>query len=235
MDTRAARALAIAVLPLLLLVTASGQQADTATIVRALNTQNQSRFDNLLSFSDVEHYAVFRGKDQVHPAAEMTVKMTYDKRTGKSYSILSESGSEIIMKYGLHPLLENEKAINHPSRVAQSWFTSANYDMRLKDGPARTINGRSCVAVDITPRRKAPNMIDGNLWIDARDHTLVQVEGVASQKPSVFAGTTHMMRLYANMHGYAMATHARAESSSLLFGRTVVTVDYTDYHFQFLR
>ena len=83
--------------------------------------------------------------------------------------------------------------------------------------------------------QNAPNMIDGNLWIDLRDHTLVKVEGVASQKPSVFAGTTHMMRKYTNMHGYAMATHARAESSSLLFGKTVVTVDYTDYHFQFAR
>jgi hypothetical protein len=29
-----------------------------------------------------------------------------------------------------------------------------------------------------------------------------------------------------------MATHAHAESSSFLFGRTAVTIDYTDYHFQ---
>jgi hypothetical protein len=40
-----------------------------------------------------------------------------------------------------------------------------------------------------------------------------------------------MMRRYANMQGYAMATHARAESSSPLFGRTVVVIDYSDYHF----
>jgi len=29
-----------------------------------------------------------------------------------------------------------------------------------------------------------------------------------------------------------MATHARAESSSMLFGRTVVVIDYSDYHFE---
>jgi len=34
------------------------------------------------------------------------------------------------------------------------------------------------------------------------------------------------------MTGYAMATHAHAESSSFLFGRTAVTIDYSDYHFQ---
>jgi hypothetical protein len=41
-----------------------------------------------------------------------------------------------------------------------------------------------------------------------------------------------MMRRYANMQGHAMAIHARAESSSLLFGRSIVTIDYSDYQFE---
>lgn len=212
--------------------TARPQTPDATGIIRVLDGENQSRHDHLLSFTDVEHYVVFRGDDQVHPAAEMTVRMTYQKGTGKTYEILSQSGSALVMKYGLRPLLENEKTINDPSRVAQSWFTSPNYEMKLKPGAAQTIDGRSCLAVAITPRHKAPNMIEGTLWVDSRDYTLVEVEGIASQKPSIFAGTTHMMRRYANMQGYAMATHARAESNSMLFGRTVITIDYTDYHFQ---
>jgi hypothetical protein len=34
------------------------------------------------------------------------------------------------------------------------------------------------------------------------------------------------------MRGYAMAIHARTESSSSLFGKTVITIDYSDYRFQ---
>ena len=164
----------------------------------------------------------------------MTVRMTYRKGTGKNYEVLSQSGSELVMKYGLRPLLENEKTLNDPARVAQSWFTSANYEMKRKPGVTQTVDGRPCVALAITPLHKAPNMIEGTLWIDARDRTLVEVEGIASEKPSIFAGKTHMMRKYRNMQGYAMATHARAESSSMLFGRTVVTIDYSDYHFQII-
>ena len=208
------------------------QAPDAAAIIHALDAENQSRYEHVLSFTDVEHYVVFRGDDQVHPAAEMTVRMTYRKGAGKSYEILSQSGSGLVIKYGLRPLLDNEKAINDPARVAQSWFTSANYDMKLKPGVRQTIDGRPCLALAITPLHKAPNMIEGTLWVDVRDHTQVEVEGIASQKASMFAGTTHMMRRYANMQGYAMATHARAESSSALFGRTVITIDYTDYHFQ---
>lgn len=205
---------------------------DAAAIVHALDVENQSRYEHVLGFTDVEHYVVFRGDDQVHPAAEMMVRMTYRKGTGKSYEILTQSGSGLVMKYGLRPLLENEKALNNPERVAQSWFTSANYEMKPKPGVTQTIDGRPCVALAITPLHKAPNMIEGTLWVDVRDRTQVEVEGIASQKASMFAGTTHMMRRYANMHGYAMATHARAESSSAFVGRTVITIDYTDYHFQ---
>ncbi len=217
---------------LLFSVALPAQQPDPVAIIRDLDANNQARFDNVLSFTDIEHYAVFRGSDQAHPAAEMTVKMTCRKGIGKDYVILSKSGSSLIQKVGLQPLLENERAINGPAKVAQSWFTSANYEMHLKPGVTQSIDGRACMALSITPRHKAPNMIDGTIWVDADNHTLVEVEGVASKSPSIFAGTTKMMRRYAIMQGYAMATHARAESSSLLFGRTLVVIDYSDYHFQ---
>ena len=232
MVLRAAFALALSFISLFPVPAGRPRVPDTAAVIHALDIENQSRYDHVLSFSDLEHYFVFRGDDQVHPAAEMTVRVTYQKGIGKSYQILSQSGSELVMKYGLRPLLDNERALNEPARIAQTWFTSANYEMKLKPGVTQTIDGRPCIALAITPLQKGPNMIEGTLWIDARDYTLVEVEGIASQKPSIFAGTTHMMRRYTNMQGYAMATHARAESKSLLFGRTVVTIDYSDYHFQ---
>jgi len=94
------------------------------------------------------------------------------------------------------------------------------------------VNGRKCFALAIMPKEKATNMIDGTLWVDAQDGSIVEVEGVASKRPSIFAGTTHMMRQYMNIDGYPMATHARAESDSFLFGRAVVMVDYSDYHLE---
>lgn len=211
------------------------QQPDAVAMILALDAENQARFTNVQSFTDLEHYVVYRGDGEVHPAAEMTVRMSYKKGTGKTYQILSQSGSMLVLKYGLLPLLENEKAINDPVKVSQSWFTSANYEMKLKPGVTQLVDGRPSIALAITPLRKAPNMIEGTLWIDSSDHTLVEVEGLASKRPSFFAGVTHIERHYTNMQGYAMATHARAESSSALFGRTVIKIDYSDYHFDIRR
>jgi hypothetical protein len=208
------------------------RKPDAAAIIHGIDTAVQSRTENVLGFTDIEHYAVYRGSDQTHPAAEMTVRFTYKKGIGKTYAILSQSGSDLVLKFGLHPLLENDVNINDPAKIGQSLFISANFEMKLKSGGAQSLDGRTCYALDITPRRDAPNMIDGIIWVDVRDYTLVKVQGIASKSPSIFAGTTHMMRDYINIHGYAMATHARAESNSFFFGRTVVVIDYSDYHLQ---
>ena len=222
-----------AVLSLLSLAAAAApvQSPGSAAVVQGVDAAIQARVDNVLEFTNTEHYAVYRGNDETHPAAEMIVRDRYRKGNGKTYTVLSESGSSVIERYGLQPLLDNETEINLPSQAAQSWFTSANYEMHLKPG-VQQVNGRTCYALSIKTRRKAPNMLDGTLWVDTGNDSIVRVEGIASKKPSIFAGTTHMLRDYEDIDGYSMATHAHAESNSLFFGRTVVVIDYYDYHLQ---
>jgi hypothetical protein len=205
------------------------QEHDPAAVIRSVDAAVAARFENILGFTDVEHYAVYRGDDQVHPAAEITVRDTYQKGVGKTYIVMSQSGSSILLHFGLKPLLANEQTINQPGNVEKSWFNSANYVMRLNSAAVQNLNGRNCFALDIKPKEVAPNLIIGTMWVDARDETLVQIDGVASKNPSAFSGITHMMRQYTNINGYSMAIHARAESDSALFGRTVVTIDYSDY------
>lgn len=208
------------------------QQADQAAVIRIVDANVQKRVDRVLAFTDIEHYSVYRGAEQTRPVATMTARDSYTKGVGKTYTILAQSGSAIVQKFGLRPLIDNEEQINKPANVQHSWFTSANYEMKLKPGGLERINGRMCYALAITPKEKAPNLLNGTLWVDARDGSVVQVAGVASRSPSPFAGTTHLMRQYANIDGFPMATHARAESKSALFGRTVVLIDYSDYHLQ---
>jgi hypothetical protein len=224
--TRATAAVSII---LLLSVTTTAQERASATLIRSVDATVASRSENVLGFTDIEHLVVYRRGDDTHPAAEATVRDTYKKGAGKTYTILSQSGSTILLHIGLRPLLDNEQIISQPGNVEKSWFTSANYVMTLKAGGAHKLDGRDCFALDIRPKAQAPNLIIGTIWVDAHDGTLVKVDGVASKNPSPWSGTTHMMRQYSNINGSSMAMHARAESDSALFGRTVVTIDYSDY------
>lgn len=220
----------ISSLALLGTVPAADQQADQATVIQGIDNAVLARVNSIAGYTVTENYAVFRGNDQTHSVAGMTVKTTYRKESGKSYAILSESGSAMIRRLGLDPILEREKEINLPGNVQRAWITSTNYEMTLKPGGIQRLDGRDCYVLSINPRQKAPNLIIGTIWVEAKDYTIVRLEGVASKAPSVFAGTTHMTRQYANVDGFSMATHARAESSTFLYGLTVVTIDYTNYN-----
>jgi hypothetical protein len=104
--------------------------------------------------------------------------------------------------------------------------------MKYNSAAAQRVDGHQCYALDVTARRKVSNTINGQIWVDAHDGNLVKIDGIASKSPSTFAGPTHLMRQYVVLQGYPMAMHARAESNSAMFGRTVVMIDYSEYHLE---
>jgi hypothetical protein len=212
--------------------TVPAQQLDTASVIQRVDAAVKARFENVTGYTVTEHYAVYRNTDETHPAAEMTVKTVYQKDTGKSYTPIAQSGSSILRSQVLGTMLEHEKRINQPGIREGAWITSANYEMKLKSGEKQTLGGRECVVLTLTPRRKEPYLFEGTLWVDAKDFSIVQIQGTAASSPSFLTGPAQVFREYAKVSGFAQATHAKAVSTSSLFGRTVVKVDYQGYQVQ---
>ncbi len=209
-------------------------QSAAGPVARQIDAAVRQRAANVAGFTDIEHYAVYRGKDQTHPAAEITIEATFRRSEGRSYRILSQRGSEVIRKLGLIPLLKEEESLSQPGALEQNWLNSTNYQMSLKSDKPERINGHLCYAVAIVPKRRAPETLIGTLWVDAGDYAAIRIDGVPSRRPSIFAGSTKITRDYEEVQGYSMATSARAESNSRWIGKTVITVSYSHYHL-FLR
>jgi hypothetical protein len=66
-------------------------QLDEQVVIRGIDAAVKARLDATLGYTVTEHYRVFRGGDETNPAAEMTVKTTYRKESGKEYAIKSRS------------------------------------------------------------------------------------------------------------------------------------------------
>ena len=201
------------------------QTPDEATIIRGVDAAVHHRVDSIAGYTVTESYKLFRGTDLTHPAAEMTILTTYTRETGKSYKILSEDGSHILRSAVFSPLLDNEKRINQPGNVEKpSWLISANYEMPSTARPtAWQVIGRECYAIAIHPRQKAPNLIEGTIWVDVRDYSIVKIEGHGSRSASWITFPSNVSRVYEPIDGFAMATHAKAVTESDLLGPTTVT------------
>jgi len=213
---------------------APAQQPDEATIIRGVDVAVHHRVDSIAGYTVKECYKLFRGSDLTHPAAEMTIRTTYARDTGKSYDILSEDGSHILRSAVFSPLLDNERRINQPGNVESSWLVSANYEMHLQPGGPQQVDGRECYALAIHPRQKAANLIEGIIWVDVRDFSIAKIEGRSSKSASWVTAPSQVMRVYEPIDGFAMATHAKAVTESDLLGPTTVTIDYTDYKIRLL-
>jgi len=210
-------------------VPSNGQQDTSAAIIERIDASVHARENNLLGYTVTEHYAVFRNHDDQHPAADMVVKTTYQKDVGKNYTIASASGSEILRKV-LEAVLDSERNITRPANRVTAVITPANYEMTVKG--METVYGRNCAALSLKPRRLSQYLLNGTVWVDPQDGSIVQLQGMTAKSPSVFTGASQVFRQYATIEGFPMATHARAVSNSWLAGQTTIKIDYTDYQIQ---
>jgi hypothetical protein len=210
-------------------ITTRAQHAGTAAIIQGIDVSVHARETNLLAYTVTEHYTVFRNHDEKHPAAEMIVKTTYQRDVGKHFSIVSLTGSLLLRKV-LEQVLATEQKMTQPANRITAIIIPANYEMTVR-GPG-LMDGRSCIALAIRPRRVSPYLFDGTVWVDAENQAIVRLEGVAVKSPSLWAGPTQVSRQYTMIDGFSMATHARAVSNSALLGQTVVNIDYTGYQLQ---
>lgn len=216
---------------LLGLVILSPMQAlENDNVIHGVDASVANREQNLLGYTVTEHYSVFRNQEKEHPAAEMTVKTTYRKDQGKSYEILRQSGSEILLKQVLGRVLESERELTKPESRTHALIDSANYVMTVK-GPDK-IGTRDCIVLSLIPRHSSPYVFTGTLWVDAQDESILQLEGTAAKSPSILTGPAQVSRTYVKVDGFPMATRATAMSNSWLLGQTTIQIDYTGYQIQ---
>lgn len=225
-------ALALLVTLLLLIPLPSALRAqdapDLPTVIRGVDASVKHRIESLAGYTVTEHYVVFRGHD-AKQVADMVVRTTYRKETGKSYMIISESGSSFWRGQVLSRLLDNEKLMSRPGNVETALINSSNYEMNLDSSGVQNLNGRQCIVLDITPRRSSEYLFKGKLWVDAHDYGIVQLKGTAGKSAFFLASAAEVSRQYSALSDLPMATHAEAVSGSTLMGQTIVKIDYSNY------
>ena len=127
----------------------------------------------------------------------------------------------------LNRVLQEQTELSRIDLRQQVLVISANYELKLVGDVI--LHGRKCIQLELSPKKRSPYVLDGTIWIDAQIYVPVRVMGRLSASPSFWAGRPTIQRDYMNLEGFAVPTESRAESRSFLFGKTLVTIEYTDY------
>ncbi len=221
-----------AALPLLLALPATSfaaQPASTpalsvAEIVAKLTAMNEQRTARLRSYQGTRRYAVEYHGFPGDRSASMLVKVDY-QAPQKTFTIVSEEGSKLLLKRVLRKLVESEQEADQNRR--DTALTESNYRFQLLGSEA--VDGRQCYVLDVDPRRKERFLYDGKIWIDTEDFAVVRIEARPAKNPSFWISRTNIEHHYGKHGEFWLPATNRSTTKVRLGGEAVLTITYQDY------
>ncbi len=194
-------------------------------IVARMQTHDRIQQQELQHYQSVRVYRVeYRGYS-ARIAARMKVLFSYDATTGKSFRILSRSGSSFLCDDVLKRAVESEEQASR--QKGSTALTSANYSFRLLG--TDQVNGRPAYILDVTPLKPEKFLYKGKIWVDATDFALVKIEATPAKNPSFWISRTAIWYSNAITDGFWLPQETKSKTSVRIGGTAVLTIDYGPY------
>ncbi|HWR15442.1 MAG TPA: hypothetical protein VN577_11485 [Terriglobales bacterium] len=196
-------------------------------VVRNLTEMNLHRAQSLHGFQGTRVYrAVYRGFGGPR-SAEMSVNVKYLSPGTKEFTILSATGSKLIVDRVFKKLLEAEKEALAPRIQQRSALTEDNYRFTLIDCE---IDGAGASYVfEVEPRSRDKFLYRGRIWVDAKDFAVIRLEGEPARNPSFWTKKAEIVQAYMKVNDFWLPAHNRSVTAIRLGGHAELTIEYTDY------
>ncbi len=198
---------------------------DQNQIIDRMVRAQTARFELFEAYSRTQHYSV--KTDRLGLKAELVARVHRDRVKGKTYEVLSRTGSSVVQTHVFDVLLEAEVAT---SRQGGELLTPENYDFRLI-GP-QDFAGHKCYVFETEPKHKDKRLLKGRIWVDAEDFGVIHVEGKPTESPSFWVGRPMIVQDFTKISGFWWASRRRSYLDNLLLGKSEIVIDYTDYEFE---
>ncbi|MGD0548799.1 MAG: hypothetical protein ABR991_13420 [Terracidiphilus sp.] len=193
-----------------------------AQIVDEMQRQNQARTKALKHLKSIRHYEVEYQGYSKKIVAKMEVEFTLDTTSGKSFRILSQSGSKMLCEKVLKRAVESEKEASQDKSATA--LTAANYRFQLAG--SESLGGRPAFVLDVEPVTPSKFLYKGKIWVDAADFALVKIDAEPAKNPSFWIARTRILQTFSKTGGFWQPERNRSETKVRIGGTAVFTIDY---------
>lgn len=194
-------------------------------IVEQLQLHDRARTNELKHYKALRHYEVEYHGFSARIAAAMDVEVTYDSATGKSFRIVSQSGSSMLGAKVLKRAVESEKeAFQNKASTA---MTETNYRFHLAG--VESVAGRTAYVLDLEPLTESKFLIRGKVWVDTAEFAVVKMETEPAKSPSFWISRTVIHYTSAKTDGFWFPKQVRSETRVRIGGTAVMNIDYGSY------
>ncbi len=124
-------------------------------------------------------------------------------------------------------MLEAEQEGARPEVLEANRIIPSNYSLELA-GTDRIAN-RSAYVLKAKPRVKTKYLIEGRVWIDARDFAIVRIEGEPAKSQSFWTKSVHFVHTYKQGGPFWLAATDHSQSDARIFGMSKIDIEYGSY------
>lgn len=169
----------------------------------------------------LEYHGLFGGKE-----AAMEVLATYNAPDQHQFTVISQSGSKLLLNRVLLKLLDSEKDAFKDRKQVE--LSPQNYKFTLVD-TEKIPDGNTCYVLAVKPRKENKFLYAGKIWVDAGDFAVVRMEGEPAKSPSFWIRDTEIDSKWEKIGGFWLIAQNHSVSHIRLGGAATLTIDYGDY------
>ncbi len=194
-------------------------------IVEQMERRSEAQKEALKQYRTVRHYQVeYRGFSKNVEAA-MDVAVDYDAEKGKSFTIISESGSGALREEVLKRAVNSESDAMQESSSAA--LTQANYRFELEG--TEPVAGKPAYILGVEPLAPNKFLYRGRIWVDAADFAVVKMETQPAKSPSFWISQTQIHYTSAKTEGFWLPQHVLSVTRVRIGGTAFLNIDYGNY------
>jgi len=195
-------------------------------VVQRMVDRNEQRARALESYRGTRTYQLdYRGVTT--KSATLVVAMTYRRPDEKKFSIVSETGSELLQGRVLKKLLEAEVEAMQLDQRRQTALNPENYEFQLV-GFERTC-GPGFYVLEVTPRIKNKFLFRGRIWVEAQDFAVARMEGEPAKNPSWWTKRNDIHVTYEKVGDFWLPARNETNTQVRIVGHTLLTIVYQNY------
>ncbi len=196
-------------------------------VVAKLQERNAQRAAALKEYKATR---IYRMKYHGFPSdreAEMVVTVDYHAPNSKVFSVVSQSGSKLIIDHVFKKLLEGELEAANEENRRHTALSTENYSFTLAgyepEGGQYVLN--------LFPKTRNKFLYRGKIWVDAKDFAVVRIKGEPSKNPSFWIKKTDVEHRYVKVNGFWLPAENHTESVIRLGGVADLSIEYKNYQF----
>ena len=194
-------------------------------IIQQMLRHNREQADELKRYREMRHYQVQYKGFAANLVGKMDVAVTFDAASGKSFRIVSQSGSKLLCDKVLKKAVESEiEAAQDQNATA---LTPANYKFELEG--SETVEGRPTYILAVEPITNSKFLYRGRIWVDAADFAVIRIKAEPAKNPSFWILRPQITYSSAKTGRFWLPESNRSETKVRIGGTAIFTIDYGTY------